>query len=74
MTMDSEPLVVEAADSTYALSPVHPGVDAAVSIGKFLQVNPFGQGYGFTLRDASADVLKSETGRRCDHQTIGFAW
>ena len=27
-----------------ALSPVHPGVDAAVSIGKFLQVNPFAQG------------------------------
>jgi hypothetical protein len=46
----------------------------AVALCKFLQVNPFGQGYGFTLCDASADVLKSETGRRCDHQTIGFAW
>jgi hypothetical protein len=56
------------------LSLVHPGEDAAVALCKFLQVNPFGQGYGFTLCDASADVLKPETGRRCDHQTMGFAW
>jgi hypothetical protein len=57
-----------------ALSPVHPGEDAAVALCKFLQVNPFSQGYGFTLCDASADVLKPETGRRCDHQTMDFAW
>ena len=62
------------ASSLSALSPVHPGEDAAIALCKFLQVNPFSQGHCVALCDASADVLKAETGCRCDHQTVGFAW
>ena len=42
-----------------ALSSVHPGEDAAISIGEFLQFNALRQGHRFAKGNSLADLLKS---------------
>tara|TARA_B100000073_G_scaffold332547_1_gene323120 strand:+ start:220 stop:480 length:261 start_codon:yes stop_codon:yes gene_type:complete len=55
-----------------ALRTVNPSQNGAISISKFLQVDPIRERHLCTMSDAATNLLKSEPGGGCEHDQARF--